>query len=433
MEHNDLLYWVWLSLACETGSSKTDRLCETFSNDPRAVYEADRDTYEDLGFKGDILNALCRKETDRAQSVLEHCEKKQYRILTPADAAYPDSLRRMMARPIVLYVRGDLPSPDTHLCVAMVGTRRMTAYGKYQAYQIAFDLAKQGACVVSGMAKGIDGISHRGCLDAGGKTVAVLGCGLDVCYPPEHKALMEEIARNGAVLSEYCPSRRPDPGTFPARNRIVSALSRGTLVVEAGEKSGALITAKRALSQGKDLYALPGNVGEQNSVGTNELIRQGAVSVTCAANVLLPYQPLFSAGVLKRIPCVPHKTAWEQKEGTAQMPRTPERKHPAHENGTPAMLSEQGAGIRNRASFSDDAVPQENTVAAESKPQTALLSSLSATERAVYAKIPAGKAVSGDELIDRSLSLVDVMTACTMLEIKGLIEGVPGGMYRRKE
>ncbi len=393
MERDNLIYWIWYSCACETATSKTDALTERFHCDARAIWEADRSTYEACGFCTNHLEALCNKDLSEAEAIAAYCEKQGISVLTQDRPEYPSALRRIMTRPILLYMRGTLPDLDKHLCIAMVGTRRMTGYGKEQAYKIAFDLARNGACVVSGMAKGIDGVSHRGCLDGGGKTVAVLGCGVDVCYPPIHAGLMREIAANGAVLSEYKPGRRPGSTLFPARNRIISGLAAGTLVVEAGVRSGAIITAKRALAQGRDLFALPGNVGELNSVGTNQLIRDGARSIASAADILEPYIPLFSAGVLERIPYEAHRPVWNE---------TAKKK-------APSAPSHDANGVSPN-----------------------VLHALNGKERAVYEKLACDRAVSADELVGRELTLVDVMTACTMLEIKGLIEGVPGGMYRRK-
>ena len=170
---------------------------------------------------------------------------------------------------------------------------------------MAYDLAKAGAVVVSGMAKGVDGMAHRGALDGGGYTVAVLGCGIDRVYPAEHADLMRQIQKNGLVITEYKPFTEPKGSNFPLRNRIISGLSQGTVVIEAPRGSGALITAQTALGQGRDVFALPGKVGEMSSIGTNELIRDGARIVTCAADILLEYQPLYGGKInLNNIPSV---------------------------------------------------------------------------------------------------------------------------------
>ena len=206
------------------------------------------------------------------------------------DPSYPPLLKTIYDPPYLLYYRGNLPA-ESDLCIAMVGSRRATPYGRYVAETIAWDLAKQEVWVVSGLARGIDAWSHLGCLQAGGKTAAILGCGLDIVYPQEHLVLCQRIAENGAVISEYPLGTPPYPQHFPARNRIISGFCRGVIVVEAAEKSGSLITADFALEQGRDVFAVPGPVTSAMSSGTHRLIKQGAKLIDSAADVLEEYSP----------------------------------------------------------------------------------------------------------------------------------------------
>jgi DNA processing protein len=196
-------------------------------------------------------------------------------ILTTADAGYPAPLRTIADPPPALYVKGAW-RPQDEPAVALVGARRASLYGLEAAQRLAGDLAARGLTVVSGLARGIDAAAHRGCLRAQGRTVAVLGGGLSRLYPPEHRELAEEIARQGAVLSEFPMTHPPAAGNFPRRNRVISGLSRGVVVVEAGARSGALITADQALEQGREVFAVPGPITAPTSQGTHELLRQGA-------------------------------------------------------------------------------------------------------------------------------------------------------------
>jgi DNA processing protein len=206
-------------------------------------------------------------------------------VVTLASADYPDRLRQVVQAPYVLYVLGDVSLLQSR-AVSVVGTRRPTDYGLRATRAIAGDLAAAGVTVVSGLALGIDGAAHRAALDAHGATVAVLGCGPDIVYPPMHGRLFADVVRHGAVVSEYPPGTPPDAGNFPARNRIVSGLSLATVVVEAGEQSGALITARIALDHGRDVFAVPGSIFSAASAGTNGLIAVGAGLIASADDVL---------------------------------------------------------------------------------------------------------------------------------------------------
>jgi DNA processing protein len=207
-------------------------------------------------------------------------------LLTLEDPGYPVLLAEIYDPPLTLFVRGTLPS-DEERCVAVVGTRKPTPYGIRMAEKFGRELAARGITVVSGLAAGIDAAAHRGALEAGGRTIAVLGCGVDVAYPRQNEELMEDIARQGAVISQYPMGTQPAAGHFPFRNRIISGLSLGTLVVEAPERSGALITARQAAEQGREVYAVPGPLGVLNSAGPHRLIQEGAKLVTSVDDILV--------------------------------------------------------------------------------------------------------------------------------------------------
>lgn len=217
-----------------------------------------------------------------------------YRLYTIWNTDYPVSLKTLSTPPVFLFARGQL-NPDDQNGVAVVGSRSATEYGKTVAYELAQSLAWAGLCVISGMARGIDSFAHKGALDGGGRTVAVLGNGPDVAYPPENRKLMGEIERHGAVISEFPPGTAPNPKHFPRRNRIIAGLSRGVIVVQARERSGALITVKHALEQGKEVMAVPGHINARTSKGPNALIKQGAALVEDIDDVLAALgEPLLS-------------------------------------------------------------------------------------------------------------------------------------------
>lgn len=214
------------------------------------------------------------------------CRQKKIALCIPEDPEYPALLKQIFQPPSVLFYRGRM-QPTVHR-LAVVGSRRLSAYGRSVAEALALELAKRGVTVVSGAARGIDSAAHRGALQTG-RTAAVLGCGVDIVYPPENRKLLDAIAEQGVVLSEYVPGTRPSPAFFPARNRIISGVSSGTIVVEAAERSGSLITAEMALSEGRDVFAVPGSIYSATSQGCNRLIQQGAKLVTQAQDVLDEY------------------------------------------------------------------------------------------------------------------------------------------------
>jgi DNA processing protein len=232
---NIQVLWIWLSLACTPGSVTFSKLISKFET-PKAIFEATDDQLSAvLGRSSKDLRALSDKNTDKAEEIFKYCTSKNIGILNYSDNNFPENLRNIPTPPVLLYYRGVLPDFKNSFCVSVVGTRRLSEYGLKNAFQISSDLAKAGATIVSGMALGIDGVSHAGALSGGGVTVAVLGSGIDVCYPSEHKLLARNIVKNGCVFTEFAPGTRPERHNFPRRNRIISGLSEATLVIEGRE------------------------------------------------------------------------------------------------------------------------------------------------------------------------------------------------------
>jgi DNA processing protein len=222
---------------------------------------------------------------DEVEREIERAKDLGIRILSIDDNVYPERLKEIYDPPLVLYMRGKIMTHDES-AVAVVGSRHATTYGSLATERIARGLAENGITVVSGMARGIDSLAHRGALDGGGRTIAVLGSGVDVIYPPEHKRLYTEISERGAVVSEFPPGTSPEAQNFPRRNRIISGLSLGVVIVEASENSGALITARQAMEQNREVFAVPGNITSLRSKGTHRLIQEGAKLVESVEDIL---------------------------------------------------------------------------------------------------------------------------------------------------
>ena len=273
---NEREAYILLNMIPQIGPVRARNLVGKLGSAP-AVFQADPPRLQAVRGIGEECVRAIREAAERGDPAAEEARARRLnaRIITWADAEYPELLRRIPDPPLALYVRGQLDKRDRN-ALAIVGSRRCTLYGREVAERFGFALARAGLTVVSGLARGIDSSAHRGALKAGGRTTAVLGCGLDRISPPEAAELAQDVARQGAVVSEYPLGRDPDRSTFPYRNRVISGLSRGVLVVEAGPGSGALITADAALSQGRPVFAVPGRIDIPASAGCHRLIKQGA-------------------------------------------------------------------------------------------------------------------------------------------------------------
>lgn len=284
--HQDLWGTLRLFAVPGIGSVHFRALLRNFGS-PKEVFRASRKALESIpGIGPQTAEEIRNSKQDGAlEKSLKKLEESHARMISIWDASYPPRLKQIHDPPALLFVRGSLPESE-EVCVAIVGTRSPNLYGLDQAKLLADNLAKQGIGIVSGMALGIDSAAHEGALRADGKTYAVFGCGVDYIYPPGNKELAEKIAASGGLISEFLPGTRPDAGLFPRRNRVISGLSVGVVVVQGGVKSGALITAKCALEQNREVFAVPGNVANRLSAGPHQLIKQGAAMVTSAEDIL---------------------------------------------------------------------------------------------------------------------------------------------------
>lgn len=285
-------YWIWLASVLGAGT-RVDEIFSAFAS-PKEIYEADANKRMLAGvFTRRQFEKLESTKISDAENIISVCEKNGWHIVTPADREYPAGLRKLTDMPLVLYVDGDITCVRGKVMIGVVGTRKPCNESIGIARGICTGLASAGAVVVSGGALGIDSAAHESAMIAGGKTVCVLGCGLGTRYLMDSEAMRRQISRNGAVVSEYPPFTNASKSTFPVRNRIISGMSHGVLVVEAGEKSGSLITARCANEQGREVFSIPGSVLTTAYTGANNLIRDGAKAVTCARDILEPYSVMY--------------------------------------------------------------------------------------------------------------------------------------------
>ncbi len=272
---NRKLYWVGFNLVKGIGPARLRTLLDFFG-DISSAWQASRRQLEAAGLQPKLIDAMEQtRQGEALDNTRRSIEANDIQVLTWEDEDYPRLLRDIDQSPPVVYIRGQILAQDFP-AIAIVGTRRITQYGRQVARDLANELARRGLTVVSGLARGVDAVAHQAALEAGGRSLAVLGSGVDIFYPPENRRLAEQMMANGAILSDYPPGTKPEAVNFPPRNRIISGLSQAVVVVEAGEKSGALITAAFAADQGREVFAVPGYLYAPSSIGPNRLIQQGA-------------------------------------------------------------------------------------------------------------------------------------------------------------
>lgn len=363
------------------------------------IYNAEKQDYLDAGFLSREIYPLLSKSLERAKSIDEYCYKERVGILKWGDSSYPTYLYDIEDPPVLLFYRGMLPSFDDNVAVAMVGTRSASDQGLKTAHRMAFDIASAGGIVISGFARGIDSVCHRGALDAGGFTVAFLGCGIDVTYPPENDALYEKIRSNGCVMTEYFPKTPPAGTNFPVRNRLISAFSRSVTVVEAPVGSGALITAKYAATHGKRLFALPGSLINPSCAGTNMLLRDGVSIALDAYDILGEYEFSFSHRIFLE------KIGKQQYYSSEKLGLQKPKDLPQIYETMSAAFSDESA--RSPSELSGDEL---------------FLYELMLKERVVSAEYAAKKGITLDRAV---LGLMN-------LQLKDYIIALPGGLYSVK-
>ena len=380
------IYWIWL--ATRPGMTEREKMLvfAHFGSPEDCYYAQAYDSIENLSESA--AEALGDKDLQEAESIVEACEKKRIHILTFGDDRYPGYLRNIADPPLVLYYKGVLPDFDREPVIGIVGTRKASVYGLATARQMGRQIAAHGGIVVSGMAEGIDGEATWGALDADQPAVGVLGSGVDRVYPICNRTLYQRMEQYGCLISEYPPGTPPNRWHFPRRNRIISGLSDGVLVVEAPLKSGALITARQALEQGRDVFVVPGNIGISSCEGSNALLKDGASLATSGWDVIGEYAYRYPDKIRKEISAV------------------------------------------ERA---DDKIVVDNTTAPLYSDLENIAADLSDTERAVLAAIGAGEQLVDTVIAKTELSSSDVLAALTVLEVSGYVTIRPGGWVQISE
>ena len=395
-----LKYWLWLASLPGVGGVMKNRLLEHFGG-PEEVYCSDSGEYFLVeGMTRAAAARLEEKSLEEADRILGDCDRLGLRILTLRDTEYPDRLRNIYDPPLVLYVQGRLPLMDDEVAIAMVGTRKASPYAQEMGEKLAFQLAGLGAVVVSGLAAGGDAAAHRGALRAGGLTAAVIAGGHDIIYPRENRSLYQDIGVRGAILSEYPPGTPHDRTHFPVRNRIISGLCLGTVVIEAPERSGTLITVSHALDQGRDVFALPGQADDWHCTGSNRLLRDGAGVVTDGWDVLSCYAARF-----------PHKI----RPFRAEEPR---HFGPSEETA--------GSGAAREREAQAPQTPQ-----APPKPLLDLSGDHGLTDDQVRIVCTLGeRTLQVDDIIEETeIPARRVLSALTMLELDGVVEQSSGKRF----
>ncbi len=403
---SEIAYWIWLAQRRQLSPASARRCLEHFGS-VLYVYEAEEELYRFVPeLRSASIRTLMDKSLDEAERIMENCRRLGVRILCLNDAAYPEKLRNIYDAPLVLYVKGSLPVVDDEPCVAVVGTRKATPYGRRCARRFGTDLVHCGGVVVSGLAEGIDSEAMKAALDAGGTVIGVLGTGVDRVYPAWNGPLQEAAARHGALVSEFPPGTHATRASFPRRNRIISGLSDGVVVIEAPEKSGSLITAARAAEQGRDVYAVPGPIDEANFTGSNLLIRDGAALVQTAWDVLSPYlwrypKKIRRGGSLRGL----FRGGRERTEAVGGGGGAPE----------PEISAKKAVDKAESVDYIDVSGGE----------------ALSEEESAVLAAL-GNELLQADEVIRRAgLDAAEALSALTMLEVRGLVRRAEGEYLER--
>ncbi len=402
-----LKYWLWLSTLHGISTKTAKALVEYFGS-PKEIYFAREKHYNSAGItaRGE-LSALGNKSLELASRIWRDCDELDIRILTLQDAEYPVRLLNIYDPPTVLYIKGRLPVVDEEVVIGMVGTRGATPYGLRVTERLAYDISKSGAIIVSGLADGIDAAAIRGSLRAGGKPIAVLGTGIDVYYPQKNRYLQDDVGTAGTLISEYPPGTPPNSSNFPVRNRIISGISVGVVVVEAPKQSGALITASRAMEQGRDIFVVPGNIDSFACAGSNELLKDNcALAVTSARDVIREYEAAY-----------PYKLSVKTEAGFGL---SEDENEPKAQPNT--AHSKQVSGNSTEKVVDNDAKLEYIDLKAQleglSEDELALVSVM--TEREMHI----------DDIIDRSGKAPHiVLSALTELELKGYALEQKGKRY----
>ncbi len=440
---NKILYYIWLNTKLYAGSTAPKILLEHYK-DIEKVFEASYDDYKALGIGSGDAAHLCDKTLDDAKRHYEYCAKEHIGILCYDNPYYPGRLKCISDPPAMFYYKGKIEMLDDNACFAMVGTRSCSENGLRYSYRLGYKAAARGAVVVNGLAAGCDAAALAGALDADGYVVGLLGCEIDRIYPPANKDLFKRVASQGLILTEFPPFSKPEGRNFPVRNRVISGMTLGTVILEADADSGALITATHAFSQGKKLYALPGDITDTLYEGPLQLIKNGAKPITDADDFVLEYALMFPHRInAKAKISIPEKgensfvefafSAYGTKktEGAAGKKTLPEPNKFSKAKSKPKNKQEniKVDSKEHPAQPSDvlrvKTMPEQSTSVSQKKDYSAL----SVPEQAIMELFEKNETLSADEIASHGFKVDDVLSSLTMLEIYGYLKALPGGRY----
>ena len=394
-------YWIWFDSRKHMSALQKLALLERFSG-PESIYHARKRELLEQGLSAEALESLLERDLTPARRILDQCAALDIRILTLSDRQYPKRLKNISDPPLVLYYRGRLPDFDSCPVIGVVGTRKASSHGMSTAAQMGWQISRCGGIVVSGMATGIDGAATEAALAAGKPAVGILGCGADRIFPKENWQLYAQMLESGCLISEFPPGTPAYKWNFPRRNRIISGLSLGVLVVEAPVQSGAMITARQALEQGRDVFVVPGNINVASCEGSNSLLRDGAIMAGSGWDVVSEYAAGYPDTVRRDMT---HMYRERRPLQVAQSVQTP-------------AVDKKAVDKAEKPAYSVRETPP---------------ASLTATEQAVLDKLPVGEGNMDDIIAETGLSAGEVLAALTTLRIKGFVSAVNGRRVLRTQ
>lgn len=408
-----LIHWIWLATRPEMQDREKVQALAHF-RDAEDIFYADAESYRMIeGLTEKAYTALCDKDLRTANAILADCENLGIRIMCYQDAGYPARLKNIADPPVVLYYKGRFPDMDSAPVIAAVGTRKCTPYGIHVARKMGGQMARCGAILVSGIAEGIDAAAMSGALSVGGTVVGVLGNGADVVYPAVNRSLFADTERYGCLISEFPPRTPPYKWNFPKRNRVMSGLANGVVVIEAPKGSGALITARDAADQGRDVFVVPGNVDMPTCVGSNALLRDGAIPVGCGWDVVSEYRSLYP----DRVRPDSGKITPAGFAGEVMVEENPPLKV-AQTARTPEKMG-CSDGKKEKKPIDNGGKPPYSDI-------RDALEGLNDTERAIAQLLLQGDRLVDDVIAESGLSTPVVLSALTVMEIRGVVKRMPG-------
>ena len=414
-----LVHWIWLAHRPGVSDRMKAELLRHFS-DPEDIYFADSGAFSHMeGMTGEAVRGLQDKDLSSSEKILADVMKYKLHILTYRDVAYPRRLQHIPDPPLVLYYKGNLPDFDSNPVIGVVGTRKCTPYGLSAAKKFGHEIAGCGGILVSGLAEGIDAMAMKSALSAGGTVVGILGTGAEQVYPKKNHWLFADVERYGCILSEFPPETPAYGWNFPKRNRIISGLSCGVLVVEAPEKSGSLHTARHALEQGRDVFVVPGNLDQPTFAGSIKLLKEGAALVSSGWDILSEYEALFPGKVRKDTKASRQRGYADELPAEAEAPQPKVAQKPVLPRRKPAPKEKS-----NKLGVDKSGSPNYSDVNKD-------LSALAPDQQLILKALESGERLVDEVIAEVNLPAGRVSSALTMLAIRGYVKKLPGNRVRR--